>query len=986
MTRLDLNTVKIDATRRVNFTWQGQPLQGLAGDTVASALFANGVRIFGRSLKYHRPRGLYSLDGESANTLVHLNRECNVRSETTPLAEGDMVSPQNSWGPVEKDRYRFMDRMDGFMPAGFYYRRFHKPAFAWPLASRFIRKMAGTGVLDTAAGWEGRFSDLYPSADVCVIGGGPAGMAAALAAAGQGLRVILMEGRAWLGGHFDWRDRETDGQSLHDRATVLARQVAADERIRVFTRTSVLDLSGDNQVTAFRTLERGDGGSTRYHQEYIHIRPRSVVVATGTMERPLVFEQNEMPGIMQVGCAWRLARTWGILPGREAVFAVGDDLGLEAAVDLAGLGLSVRAVADARESGQDSVLVSALEQKGISLMRSCTAVAATGNGRIRSVSLSGFTSGSDRSGAQSISCDLLVASAGQTPVTGPLNTVGAKMGFDGHTGFFLPRELPPGVHAGGRVLGYVDPESIETSGRLAGLKAALGADADAAMGSAIRNLEECLADLPGPAGGNTRAFHPAIGKGRKSFVCFDEDGTVKSIRQSVDQGFDKPELVKRFGGFGLGPGQGGVPGHNLPLVMSQLAGQSRPDISPTNTRSPLAPVLMATVAGPNPVIKKYTPMVSRQQSPGTEFIRTGAWMRANRISDDVETEVAAVRKGSALLDVSTLGKFRVFGPDAFKALQRVYISDMAKVEPGKLTYSAMLNTSGALVDDGVVTRTGPDDYYLTTSSAWAGEFESWIRYHTRFDNLDFHVVSLTDALASVNLAGPKAFQVLSELTQDDMADLPYMGYREITLSGLTKARVLRVGFLGEPAYELHFPAAYGEAVWDALMAAGRQSGIRAIGLEAQNICRMEKGHVIIGLETEQSTNLLDLGLGFLWDRNDEIHDKVGAPALKFSRNQPGRTKLAGLEISGGCPGDGAIIHQGDTIVGHICTARESRTLGKILALALVKDPLQKPGTALDIFQDEGRGETRFKARVVPLPFYDPKGVKLRENPVRKGGA
>ncbi len=231
-------TMKIDSQKPLNFSWQGQSMQGLAGDTVASALYANGVKIFGRSLKYHRPRGLYSLDGESANTLVHLNRECNVRSETTPLTEGDRVMPQNSWGPVEKDKFRFMNLMDGFMPAGFYYRKFHKPAFAWPLASRFIRKMAGTGVLDTNASIHGRFTDIYPSTDVCVIGGGPAGMAAALAAAEQGLRVILMEGRAWLGGHFDWREREFGGRSLHDHAQNLASQVEAHDRIRVFTRTS----------------------------------------------------------------------------------------------------------------------------------------------------------------------------------------------------------------------------------------------------------------------------------------------------------------------------------------------------------------------------------------------------------------------------------------------------------------------------------------------------------------------------------------------------------------------------------------------------------------------------------------------------------------------------------------------------------------------------------------------------------------------------
>ena len=974
MTRLpQSDTQKIDRNSSLSFTWQGRSFEGLAGDSVASALYASGIRIFGRSLKYHRPRGLYSLDGESANTLVNINGQCNVRSETTLLESGVRVKAQNYRGSVEKDQFSFLNLLDGFMPAGFFYRSLHKPYSLWPLASKFIRKMAGTGVLDTSDNWEDKkFTEIYPNADVCVIGGGPAGMKAALAAADCGLRVILLEIRSWLGGNYDWRVRRYEGESLHLRAQKLSSLVEAHKNIWIFRQTAVIDLSGSNQVTAFQTGSR----DTAYDQRYIHVRPKSVVVATGAIERPMIFEQNELPGIMQVGCAWRLARTYGIMPGKRAVFCVGDDLGLEAANDLSNLGLDVKTIADLRTEGHDPELVRAIEKKGIPFLTGTIALSARGRKQISSVTFSSI----DGSNPQTLECDLLVASAGLTPVTGPLNAAGAKMKFDEHTCFFLPESMPPKVHAAGRIMGMNDPVVLENQGRLAGLRAATDAGADISD----FDLEALQAKITRPAKGNKIAFSSKLGMGRKSFVCFDEDGTVKSVRQSMDQGFDKPELIKRFGGFGLGPGQSGIPGHNLPLVMSDLEKYSSQNISPTNIRSPLVPILMGTVNGHGHILKKYTPMKDPQTTADTEFIRTGSWMRANRFSDDLDCvkEVRAVRNNAAIMDVSTLGKFKIFGPDSLKALQRVYISDMGRVVPDRLKYSAMLNTSGALVDDGVVTKTGENEYYLTTSSAWASQAESWIRYHTRFENLDFHMVNLTDTLAAINLAGPRSREVLNKITDDDISDsvLPYMGYKEIQLGDMVQARVLRVGFLGELSYELHFPASYGSAIWERLLTAGAGYDIQPIGLEAQNICRMEKGHIIIGLETEQNTNLLDLGLGFLWDQNDETNQKTGSPALGFSQKKNGRTKLVGLEINpnDGIPGDGAIVYQDNTIMGHVCTVRNSITLDKVLAMALVKEPLAVKGKTIHIYQNEGQGEKRFTATVVPMPFYDPQGLRLKD--------
>ena len=895
-----------------------------------------------------------------------------MRAETTPLKSGMAVTAQNYSGSVEKDRFGFIDKLDGYMSAGFYYKRGHKPYSMWPFVSRQIRKMAGTGVVDVNYQPDsGEFHELYPNAEVCVLGGGPAGLSAAIAAAEQGLRVILFDARPWLGGFYGWRVKENaSGTPLYQRAAELAAKAEALPNLRIFGHSFVTNLHGDNLVTAFQV----GGEDDQFIQRYIQVRPNSVVVATGCGERPLIFENNERPGVMQAACAWRLARTYGILAGTSAVFSVADDLGLEAADDLASQGMRVLAVADARIEGADAGLVDSLRGRGVEYLPGWAASEAQGKPLVTGAVL-GAISGS---GSKTLACDLLVASAGLSPVSGPLSTVGAKFGYDPHSGFFRPNQLPPRVHAAGRLLGYTDAEAIEASGVLAGMKAA----ADCGKEAPVSQAQEKLDAQSGIAKGSGLVHGPNIGEGRKSFVCFDEDGTFKTARQSVVQGFDVPELAKRFGGFGLGPGQGGIPGHNLPLVMAELRGE-KPDagLMPTTVRSPLVPTLMATLAGPGHDIFKRTPMQAEQEKLGAVLRRVGVWKRARYFSSD-ETcaeEIKAVRAGVGLIDVSTLGKFRLHGPDAEKVLQRVYISDMSKTPVGKMKYSAMLNDDGMLIDDGVVTKLGDNDYYFTTSTGRAGATIEWMRYQARFEGWDFHLVNLTDGLAAVNLAGPLARKVLAKITGDDVSNeaFPFMGYRELDIKGELKARAMRVGFVGELSYELHYPASFGAAVWNWLMEAGGEFGIKPFGLEAQFCCRLEKGHVIIGQESEQRTNLLDLGMGFLWAKNDTASKKVGAPALKFTKGQAGRFRLVGFVMPPEQkPGDGSIVYEGDKIQGFVCSCRRSFTLGQTIGMAIVKEHLAKEGGELQIYQNDSNQPLYFKATVKKPPFYDPEGEKL----------
>lgn len=970
MNRLNqLPTLRITPSEKRSLNYRGKTVQGVAGDTIATALFANGVRVFARSLKYHRPRGLYSLDGECSNTCMQVDGIPNVRTENTLLKEGMVVKEQNVKGSADHDWLAFIDKLDWMMPAGFYYKTMHKPASVWPVAMKQIRKAAGIGVISADHQVMGRYDEQYIKAEITVIGGGAAGMSAALAAAESGLRVVLLESRPHLGGCFDYRvSSSNDGTPLYQRARDLAERLKESPNIRVFTHTSMVGAYTNNLITAFQVGKAGN----EFTERYVEIRSGSVVVATGCIERPLIFEHNERPGVMQVGCAHRLARTYGLLPGSEAVFSVGHDLGLEAAVDLFDLGLKVHCVADIREDGQNPALMLALAERRIPVLKGWVAVAAHGGKKVEKVTLATVEGTAKRQ----FPCDLLVASAGLTPLTGPFILAQAKMGYDSHTGYFLPIELPEKMFPAGRITGVNDPTAIEASGRLAGLKAAVASGAQ--MEPAVAEAQKRVATLPGPERGCKLATAPV--KGRKSFICFDEDTTIKNIKQAIDMGFDVPELIKRFTSAGTGPGQGGIPGHNLPLFVAKYTASINTPV-PTTVRPPLVPTLLATYAGYNHHMFKRTPLHESQKADGGVFRNIGVWQRARYFSSDFscKDEILNVRNNVGMLDGSTLGKFRIHGPDALKALQRVYVSDMSKVAAGRIKYSAMCNDDGCVMDDGVVVKLGENDYYFTTSSGRAGQTVEWIRYHTRFDGWTFNLVNLTDAMGVINLSGPNARKVLAKVVDEDVSNeaFPFAGYKEFFIQGTLFVRAMRLGFVGECSYELHVPSSAMQSVWDMLKTAGAEFGIRNFGVEAQNVLRLEKCHIILGSESEQRTNLLDVGLGFLWDRKKTEAKTVGAVALRQAEKDPGRLKLVGIrmEDDNRPARDGSLIVD-NKVRGYVATMRKSFTTGQAVGMALVESQLADVGTRLEIFEDECNG-VRLYARVVAMPFYDPDGKRMK---------
>ncbi len=975
MSRLPkLPTQRIDQDREIEFNYLGQRLSGCRGDTVAVAMYESGVRIFSRSLKYHRPRGLYSLDGESANTLMNINGVPNENAEKKLLQAGMAVSAQNVRGRPDTDFYSFMNWFDRIMPAGFYYHVFHRPYWLWPFILRRIRKLAGVGTLDIDQEFDdSRRFEMFLNADVAVIGGGTAGMSAALAAAGQGLRVCLFEQRPWLGGHLDWRIAEFEGEALYERSRRLARQAEAHDNIRVFTHAPVNGIWGNNLITGFQIGAEGD----YYDERYFECRAKSIVVASGCIERPLIFHNNERPGVMQINTAWRLAHTYAVSPGKRIVFSIADDLGLEAALDLASLGLDVVAVADARRDGQNADLVAKLQGAGIEFLPGWAASEVRGSKRVRAVDLCNLN---DRE-SRSFDCDVLVASAGQQAVIGPLSTAGVKFRYCLTTGLFQPVEMPATLFSAGRMTGLTDPGSIDASGIIAGLEAVAACEAD--VSASLEAARKSLAGLPGKTQGCGLVHGPKLGAGRKAFICFDEDGTYKAAEQSARQGFDVPELAKRFGGFGLGPGQYQVPGQNLAMAMAKITDMPSEKAQGTTVRPPLVPLTLATCTGPRHNIYKQTPLHQDQEARGGIFRNAGVWRRARYFSSDLDcsSEIRNVRNNVGLLDGSTLGKFRIYGADALKALQRVYISNMENTREGRCKYSAMCNETGNVVDDGVITKIGNDDYYFTTTSNRAGITIEWFRYHTRYEDWDFKLVNLTDSTGSINIAGPNARSLIQKIITEDMSDeaFSYMGYKEIVVGDGVKARCLRLGFVGELSFELHVAASYCQYVWDLLWEAGQEFKVQPFGMEAQNCLRAEKGHVIVGMESEQRVTLLDIGMGFLWARDDLASNKVGAPALRACKEQKGRMKLIGFRVRDAAvtPQDGDIVVNGEDIVGYVCTTRFSESLGWQYGMALVRDACAIDGEQINLCQALGKRHDEYTATVVPPHFYDPDGERLR---------
>ena len=856
---------RIDRTQEVVFTFRGKPVRAFRGDTFGSALFADGQRVFSRSFKYHRPRGLLCCSGSCPNCMMTVDGTPNVRVCAEPVREGADLTPQNVLGSLEHDLLAVTDKIGGpFTPVGFYYRTMIRPRRAWPLYEKFLRNAAGLGRIDPHAERSDRYDTEHRHAEVLVVGGGTAGREAAGRYAADGKHVVLVEENPYL---------EID--------------------------------EGDFEVLRGRALGIWEGGLVPVDAGNVLYRYRTeqIVVATGAIEQPLVFPGNDLVGVMLPEAVRRLVDDWAIRPGERAVVVTVDENGREAAARLKGIGVEIGGVYDLRRERIREIV--ARGRKGV----------------LRSVELDG----------RRIDCDLLVMSGGRQPAYSLLAQAGARVEYVPESGAFLPTEIPEGIEAVGSVAGE-------------GLSAAIPA----------------------------ATYNGASGKG-KCFVCVCEDVTDKDLKRAIAEGFDSLELAKRYTTVTMGPCQGRLC-HVPSIRVYARENESDPGtIGTTTARPPWGPVTLGVLAGRPHEPAQRSSIHHRHKELGGRIMWTGTWRRPHSYGD-VEAEVQAVHGAVGLIDVSTLGKLLVVGPEAAEFLERLYPNRFGDMKAGRIRYAVLNTDAGRIMDDGTIARLSDDAYYVTTTSTGAGAVVEWFEWWNAVWGLDVQIADITGALAAVNVAGPRARELMTRLTDLDVSNeaISYLDARQGKIAGVPSL-VLRIGFVGELGYELHFPSPYGEFVWDTILERGEDLGIRPFGLEPQRILRLEKMHILVGQDTDSESNLIEANMP--WIVKFDKDDFVGKWALEHVRARGPREQLVGFEMEDGRvpPEGGQVVIKERRPVGRITSARWSPELRKVIGMAWVPTELARDGAEFFVTIDGGFD----KAHVRLTPFFDPEGERLR---------
>ncbi|MCY4101961.1 MAG: 2Fe-2S iron-sulfur cluster-binding protein [bacterium] len=949
----------IDRERPLTFTWNGRAVSGLAGDTIASALAAGGCRVFSRSMKYHRPRGILTADYWDPNTLVQVGEEPNVRAGHRLLEAGMAVSAQNAWPSLRWDAKALTAAGGRALSAGFYYKTFMRPRRLWPAYEKVLARFAPGGVVDPDSAPR-RHDKRYAHPDVVVAGGGPAGLAAATAAATAGARVLLVEHDHTPGGHLRW-----GGESERALATGLI-DAAHAAGVEILTDATVAGRWEDNWLAI---VERGGAGPERL----IKARTKVLVVAAGLIERPYTFAGNDRPGVMLSQGVRRLLNLWAVRPGTRAVVFSANEAGDAAAGDLDAAGAEVELV-DARAG---RTVTAALGP------RSC----------VERVVLSDGTR---------LEADLLVTAAGWTAPTSLLNMAGVRPTYDPATARFFPS--PPGsphleegtVLSTGGLAGDGSLDELvahgEATGRLAAARAA-------ALAHRLQIATAWAAPVGGPEppyppderAGLSRDPHPELYRSSTDgIVDLSEDVSSRDLRHGAAEGFDSVELVKRWTTATMGSAQGKLETVNTVAVLAEATSSTIAEVGTTTWRPPYAPVTLGALAGRMFEPERISSLHDLHVAAGMAPIQAGQWIRPEHYGDPA-AEVRNVRANVGIIDVSPLGKLDVQGPDATELLSLLYVNKWRRLAIGAVRYGVMCAEDGVILDDGVAGRLGEEHYLMSTTSSGAGTMEIWIQNWLQTEHPDWRVrvTPVTDAYTSINVAGPRSRTLLERLV--DGVDLnpeafKYMQVRTGAVAGVAGCVMWRIGFTGELSYELHVPAGHGPHVWQALLAAGADLGVAPFGLEAQRIMRLEKGHFIVGQDTDALTKAPTAGLEWLIKLDKE--DFAGRPELQWAlEGEPGRTPDAPPRLVAVQPTDPSYVPPeacqlvaagpdgNERIIGRITSSRFSPTLERSICLAQVEAAHAAPESTLAIVGTDGR--RRSAVITAHHAHFDPEGERLR---------
>ncbi len=963
----------IDPTQRLTFSFAGRTITACAGDSIAAALHAAGVRILSRSFKYHRPRGALCFSGACPNCLMNVDGTPNVRTCVEPVRAGMQVEPQNAWPSVERDALSVIDKADRLLPIGFYYKTFIRPRFIWPLAERVIRHLAGLGRVDHRREPPHRYDHQNRHTDVTVVGGGPAGLSAACAAARLGAQVTLVDDQPALGGHLRTQVRTYAGLGEHDGLAGF--EIAGRLRAELASLPNVDVIS---PATVFGCYEGGLLGVVQ-GTRLIHLRSKRLVVATGGVEYPSVFHNNDLPGVMLGSGAQRLLHLYRLTPGQRALVVCNNDSGLTVAADLVAAGVEVAAVVDSRAAIADAAdTARQLAARGVPLLAAHGIQRATGRTRVEGAVIAPLDADGNLAtgGARSIACDVICLSTGFAPAGALLAQSGARLAYDAALDALVPQQLPAHVFAAGDVLGIRDLATILLQGRVAGSQAALSLDPPDAAAA----RERCLTEQRELAARQDAYRQQAVAapgtsrrsEARKTFVCLCEDITEKDLCRGVTEGFDEIELLKRYATVTMGPCQGRMCALPSIRICARETGRSLEQLGTTTARPPVQPVSLGALAGRRHHPVKHTPMHHQHIALGAQMMDLGAWKRPFTYTATAE-EHRAVRERAGLIDVSTLGKLDVKGRDAARLLDKVYTHTFSTLRPGRVRYGVMCDDSGIILDDGTVSRLADDHFFVTTTSGNIDFVEQWLMWWAAGTDMCVHVTNVTAGLAAMNLAGPQARAILSTLADQDLSSssFPYLACVQCTVAGVP-ALLLRIGFVGETGWEIHVPAEHGAYVWDAVMEAGRAFGIAPFGVETQRILRLEKKHLIVGVDTDGLSNPLEADMA--WAVKFDKPDFVGKRALEAVQQRGLRQQLVGFVVR-----DGVVVDGGNAVavdgkpVGRVASARLSPYTGTCIGLAWVPIDIAATGRPLQIPVPGAMAI----ADPVHLPFYDPEGQRLR---------
>ncbi len=958
----------IDRSSTLSFTFAGKAYTAHPGDTIASALAAAGVRVFSRSFKYHRPRGLLCCAGQCPNCLVQIGDEPNVRACNTLVKAGMNVSPQNVSPSLEADLMSLTQLGQRFLPVGFYYKTFIRPRAAWPLYEKVLRNAAGLGRVQPDTPPE-EHSKQFLHTEVAVIGGGPAGLSAALAAAERGAQVMLFDDNPALGGHLRFSGRQAGLPEL-------LQALDNNPNLGAYTETSVLGWYLDNWLSA------------RQGHRLFKIRARTVIVATGAHEVPLVFDNNDLPGVMLGSAVQRLLHLYGVVPGRHPVIVTANDDGWAVAADLQSAGVKVEAILDERK--REACASPFLDQLSAStpIFWEHTIVEAVGSGKVNHAVVARVEAleNASASSTQKLACDLIVTSVGWTAAADLAYQAGAKTAWDEARAEILPAQLPSSIYVVGRAAGTHEIETQLAEGRRAGLSAAAFIGKGGPPGA---EGQETLAARKAAAPRRTSARALATGH-KKRIVCFCEDVTDKDIETAMAEGYDSLELLKRYATVTMGPCQGKMCAVNAIHLCARNSGRSVQETGATTFRQPTTAVSLGSLAGQHLEPAQVTPVHQWHQDHGAKMMLAGLWSRPLHYGDPV-VEVKAVRERVGLIDVSTLGKFRFTGPGVSKLLDRLYINFMGNLGVGRVRYGVMCNDEAVVLDDGVSARLSENEWYTTTTTSGASAMYETIQWWMQSGwGQGVHLVDQTESYAAFNLAGPKSRDVLQKLYRrageasqpDDISNkaFPYMHARLAELAGVP-CRILRIGFTGELSYEIHCPSGYAWHAWEALVEAGQEFGLMPFGVEAQRILRLEKAHLIISQDTDATTDPIAANLG--WAVKLDKPDFLGKRSLTRLAAEAPNKKLTGFKMArpGVVPEEGVQIVQGKAggkleILGYVTSCRLSPTLNEVIGLCwLPADLAAQNGASFTIRLTDGVAFE--EARVHHGPFYDPQGERLR---------